>query len=194
MVRRILRGLCSTRPFAERVRTPPASVSAMNIMYNNALKSDFGLYNGISASTTSAARCLFPLVAGSTFALGVSSADSAPFPLGIYLPFNLAGGFAVLAVAISFWLPPGVGLRQRRCDDNSTDKAEGGRVAADCVRTSTSTVENRPPPTAISGMGVRPTREGDTALAAAAHEQGIELEVESDQKACVFSNTALPGI
>ena len=45
-------------------------------MYNNALVSDFGLYNGLSQSVTSLGRCLFPVVAGSLFSLGVSSDES----------------------------------------------------------------------------------------------------------------------
>ena len=96
-----------TRPAAGML-----SMSAMNIMYNNALKSDFGLYNGIAASTTSAARCLFPVIAGSLFSLGVSSPASVSFPLGVYLPFNVAGALAALAVTISFSLPAEVGVKQ----------------------------------------------------------------------------------
>ena len=111
-----------TRPAAGML-----SMSAMNIMYNNALKSDFGLYNGIAASTTSAARCLFPVIAGSLFSLGVSSPASVSFPLGVYLPFNVAGALAALAVTISFSLPAEVGVKQ---ESRAASEGAGARTAA----------------------------------------------------------------
>ena len=124
-----------TRPAAGML-----SMSAMNIMYNNAIKSDFGFYNGIAASTTSTGRCLFPVFSGSLFSLGVSSADTVPFPLGVYLPFNVAGALAALAVTISFWLPAEVGLKngqrggeepEARTSSTTSDDSAAAAAAAD---------------------------------------------------------------
>jgi len=117
------------------------SMSAMNIMYNNVLSAHFGLYNGIASSVTSCGRCLSPVTVGSLFAVGVSSAGSASFPLGIYLPFTAAAALAVVAVTISFRLPSEVGVRPETCgatsDELETKRAEGrGSELPEAVPTS----------------------------------------------------------
>eukprot|EP00966_Prymnesium_polylepis_P163160 3771074-Prymnesium_polylepis.1 len=104
-------------------------MSAMGIMYNNALVSDFGLYNGIAQSATSLGRCLFPVIAGSLFALGVSSPASVAFPFGVYLPFNVAGALAATAVCISFRLPARAGCRQKEEEREAQAGTSTGRAA-----------------------------------------------------------------
>ena len=92
------------------------SMSAMGIMYNNALTADFGLYNGLAQSVTSFGRCISPVSAGTLFDIGISNEGA--FPLGVHLPFVVAGSLAFLAVAISCCLPKHVGRRPNKPTGN----------------------------------------------------------------------------
>uniref|UniRef100_A0A7S2NNW4 Major facilitator superfamily (MFS) profile domain-containing protein n=1 Tax=Haptolina brevifila TaxID=156173 RepID=A0A7S2NNW4_9EUKA len=103
------------------------AMSAMGIIFNNALTSDFGLYNGISQSATSLGRCLFPTIAGSFFALGVSSPAAMPFPLGVYLPFAIAGALAAVAVGVSLRLPVDEGGKKKPPPPDNGKDSGGGK-------------------------------------------------------------------